>query len=127
MDPMDRKHDLTDDDLWRAYRPEIFNALTKIDWEPGDEIPDDNVFWDWLICLRMMHLQEMPYSRYLKSPEWEQTREAVKERDGGRCRLCDATSALQVHHRTYERRGVERLDDLTLLCGDCHSAFHGKG
>lgn len=29
-----------------------------------------------------------------------------------------------VHHRTYERRGDENLNDLTTLCQPCHERFH---
>lgn len=34
--------------------------------------------------------------------------------------------AFNVHHRTYERLGKERLGDLTVLCRKCHGLFHGK-
>lgn len=27
-------------------------------------------------------------------------------------------------HRTYDNRGREQLDDVAVLCGDCHGAFH---
>ena len=50
----------------------------------------------------------------------------VIARDGGRCVVCYAQGDLQVHHRTYERIGYERLSDLTTLCADCHGMFHGK-
>jgi len=33
---------------------------------------------------------------------------------------------LHVHHRTYERVFHETLDDLCVLCEDCHELFHGK-
>ena len=32
--------------------------------------------------------------------------------------------ATDVHHRTYERIGKERLDDLQALCGKCHKQQH---
>ena len=42
-----------------------------------------------------------------------------------RCQLCNTGGSLQVHHRTYQRRGYERLDDLTVLCRKCHERQHG--
>lgn len=48
------------------------------------------------------------------------------ERDGRRCRLCNSKERLEVHHRTYKRRGNEKLDDLTTLCHRCHATYHNK-
>jgi replicative DNA helicase len=33
---------------------------------------------------------------------------------------------LEVHHRTYERIGQERSEDLTVLCDVCHGLFHER-
>lgn len=64
------------------------------------------------------------YNTYLRSPEWRRTRELALDYYGDRCCLCNATTALQVHHRTYERLGRERLADLTVLCDTCHERHH---
>lgn len=66
------------------------------------------------------------YAEYLASPEWGRTRVNALDRAGNRCQLCNAKKALQVHHRTYERVGMEADSDLTVLCRACHSKFHGK-
>lgn len=45
--------------------------------------------------------------------------------DGGhRCQTCGSTERLQVHHRTYLRRGREMSRDLMVLCEPCHKLFH---
>jgi 5-methylcytosine-specific restriction endonuclease McrA len=44
-------------------------------------------------------------------------------RDQYRCRGCDATENLEVHHRTYAHFGSERPEDLTVLCHECHDAI----
>lgn len=75
---------------------------------------------------RLQQLRTMPYELYLKTDEWREKRELALERDGYRCRLCDTREQLHVHHRTYARRGNERLDDLTTLCDRCHNWFHEK-
>lgn len=65
------------------------------------------------------------YAEYLKSPEWWERRTAAVKRAAGRCQLCNGASHLNVHHRTYERVGCERPEDLTVLCRQCHERFHG--
>jgi hypothetical protein len=74
--------------------------------------------------LRRAELKTMPYHVYLHTPEWSQRAAHARARDGYRCRLCNSDDQLDVHHRTYERRGAEAEDDLTALCRRCHSLFH---
>jgi 5-methylcytosine-specific restriction endonuclease McrA len=69
-------------------------------------------------------LRNMPYRKYLKTDHWTNLREAAKSRAGNRCQLCNNTGMLNVHHRTYDRRGFEELADLTVLCERCHNKFH---
>lgn len=66
------------------------------------------------------------YHEYLKSAHWQHMREIAHEHYGGACCLCGSTDGIDVHHRTYERKGKERLSDVTLLCRDCHRKFHGR-
>jgi hypothetical protein len=71
-------------------------------------------------------LQRLPYRAYLKTPHWQQVRKAALERTEHRCSLCnDHEHQLEVHHRTYERRGAERPADVIVLCDSCHSRHHG--
>lgn len=65
----------------------------------------------------------MGYSEYLASPEWRELANRVKVRDGC-CVICGSTRRLQVHHRTYERIGCEKLTDLTTVCDACHALYH---
>ena len=59
------------------------------------------------------HLRAMPYAKYLKTAYWEHLRKLVYERAEGRCDRCGVASPwLQAHHKTYVRRGCERLEDL---------------
>lgn len=66
------------------------------------------------------------YRDYLGSPEWRIRRGFALEYYGAKCCLCNSTRKLNVHHRTYERLGAEKLADLIVLCEDCHAKFHGK-
>lgn len=75
-------------------------------------------------------LEEMPYEQYLQTFEWQQRRDQARDqalRDAGnRCQLCNKSKFLNVHHKTYERRGHELPEDLIVLCRDCHARFHNK-
>jgi hypothetical protein len=68
------------------------------------------------------------YAEYLTTDYWKAVSDAVKKRDGYRCRLCNSQHDLCAHHRTYDHRGKEMdfLGDLTTLCRRCHEIFHGK-
>jgi len=69
-------------------------------------------------------LRTMPYQEYLKTDHWQDCRKQAIKRAKHRCQLCNSRTKLNVHHRTYERRGHERDDDLITLCESCHSIFH---
>ncbi len=65
--------------------------------------------------------RQKAYREYMRSEVWRCLRREAVERDGKRCRLCNAGGALQVHHRYYpEVLGTETVDALTTLCGACH-------
>ena len=80
---------------------------------------------------------------YLKSDHWQQLRRRKLEGDGvlGPCNHCEVcgrpgfevTQAplggeviLDIHHKTYVRLGFELMDDLEVLCRDCHNSRHTK-
>lgn len=66
----------------------------------------------------------LPYKQYLRLNYWKRISSKAKERAGFRCQLCNSTSELETHHRTYDRRGCEETSDLTVLCSTCHGKFH---
>ena len=67
----------------------------------------------------------MNYYEYLQSEEWQAMRAAAMRYYDNRCALCNGRDSLHVHHRTYERLGQERVNDLIVLCDSCHSRHHG--
>lgn len=69
------------------------------------------------------------YERYIKSGKWRRIRERVMARDGQRCKFCNSTENLQVHHLTYEHlyREENYLYDLVTLCKKCHQKETDKG
>ncbi len=68
---------------------------------------------------------KLDYAEYLASDEWRARRDEAVQRAEGRCQLCNSSKRLNVHHRTYKRRGKELPSDLTVLCDECHRHFHG--
>jgi 5-methylcytosine-specific restriction endonuclease McrA len=68
----------------------------------------------------------LPYSEYLKTEHWQGVRQYALRRAGDRCQLCNSTERLEVHHRTYERKGIEDYRDVIALCHNCHAKFHDK-
>ncbi len=64
------------------------------------------------------------YVAYLRSEKWARKRAKALTLAGNRCVLCNSSVGLNVHHRTYQRIGNERLDDLIVLCRACHERHH---
>jgi hypothetical protein len=87
--------------------------------EPDTEDPDNVV--------RFPIERTRTYQEYLQSPEWQEKRDEVLGQARHRCRVCNSRHQLEVHHRTYDRVGHERSDDLTVLCRPCHELFHRYG
>ena len=68
----------------------------------------------------------MNYKEYLQTEHWQTMRRLALGFAQHKCQICNNDNNLNVHHRTYERQGNERLSDLTVLCEDCHKLFHGQ-
>src|ERR1700730_7372292 len=65
----------------------------------------------------------MSYERHIASSLWRQLRAEALKRDGYRCRLCDSSEDLEVHHRRYPQLGqwnLARVENLTTPCAECH-------
>ena len=56
----------------------------------------------------------------LLSPHWKHLRGEALKAQGGRCKRCDATEGLQLHHIHYDTLGAETLADVELLCDKHH-------
>ena len=87
----------------------------------------------WLLTawrMRQDRVRRFPdwaeFLEYQRSEQWRNIRQIVRERFDGRCAACNSPNGLEVHHRTYERVGMEEIGDLTLLCTECHSILHAE-
>lgn len=76
---------------------------------------------------RLERLGFRDYTAFLKSACWSETRSAYWTNPDTQkvCAVCGTNEPpLPLHHRTYDRVGEERLDDLTPVCLTCHSMIH---
>jgi 5-methylcytosine-specific restriction endonuclease McrA len=80
----------------------------------------------WNYLLNYLRDNRITYRQYLQSPHWHDVRKRFwnSKLCDGTCEVCGGTERLQVHHNTYKRIGNERLNDLVLLCDDCHKEAH---
>lgn len=73
-------------------------------------------------------LRKLSYQQYLQTDHWKTTRRQAIRRAKFSCQICNARDTLfNVHHRTYERLGMEHWTDLIVLCESCHTLFHTNG
>jgi hypothetical protein len=61
------------------------------------------------------------YVQHLSSSEWKSLRCKVIEQRGNKCERCGQRSeSLSLHHLHYRSLGREQLEDVALLCHECH-------
>ena len=63
------------------------------------------------------------YNEFLKTGEWKQIAQMVKERDGHKCVICGSTENLNAHHIGYEGDCLDE-NDIVTLCNRCHECLH---
>lgn len=72
------------------------------------------------------YIKNMPYKDFLQTPYWEAVANRKRYKANFKCELCNNTGLLNVHHKSYKNHGyeVDHLEDLIVLCEDCHKKFH---
>ena len=63
------------------------------------------------------------YNEFLKTDEWKQVAQMVKERDGHKCVICGSTENLNAHHIGYDGDCLDE-NDIVTLCNRCHECLH---
>ena len=67
----------------------------------------------------------MTYQQYIISGMWYRLRDEAIISVGGRCQGCSTYNNLQGHHRVYPKQWRQDcIDNLIILCKDCHRALH---
>lgn len=62
------------------------------------------------------------YEHRIRSSDWKKLKAEVIKARGYKCERCGSGYRLDLHHKTYERLGCERPDDVELVCKWCHPA-----
>lgn len=74
----------------------------------------------------MLSIGQILYRQYLKSRHWWDLRRQAFKKYGYQCNRCPARHKLQPHHHTYRHPWeLCTVDDLEILCRNCHRAEHG--
>ena len=63
-------------------------------------------------------------TKYLKSDKWKNKKKQRLIIAEYRCEKCSNQNNLSCHHVTYIRLGDENINDLRILCQDCHDKLH---
>ena len=84
-----------------------------------------------LISSKLKSLKINNYKTYLESQHWQDLKKKYyksklvkKINNKIVCFSCEQSKPLSLHHKTYKRMGNEKLNDLVLLCQDCHDLAH---
>jgi hypothetical protein len=67
------------------------------------------------------------YVKYLNSETWKNTKNLFykSKYNKNKCYICEKKDVpFDLHHKTYERVGCERLTDLVQVCRPCHKSIH---
>lgn len=74
--------------------------------------------------MKQLTHNQVLHRAYLCSPVWAKKRGEALELYGCVCNRCKEHGT-DIHHKTYERwGGNELMEDLEVLCRECHSAHH---
>ena len=71
--------------------------------------------------------KKQKYNKYLKSKKWQTIRKLKLEQENYKCAFCKCKrKKLHIHHLTYTHLYNEgkHLDDLVVLCENCHNKLH---
>jgi hypothetical protein len=83
----------------------------------------DQIGWAFLVKANNTY---RPNANHPNPKHWEEIRKQAIERDGGACRCCEETEDLECHHRHYRNWGQERLEDVVMLCRQCHDSITSR-
>lgn len=85
---------------------------------------------DWVMFKsELPSYRRMRYGDYLRTPHWEDVRFQAIRHANWLCEQCGRSGTgvtLHVHHKTYERLGHEKPEDLMVLCDSCHREIHAE-
>ncbi len=146
---MFNRFDLRDKTLESKKPPNYCSVCSKPNKKPGDttivkfrpgkdnKLVCDDCFGKYKFCANCEKPTEEYHYIFGKGPccktcfestprSFLDTKIAVKYEQGKSCSICGSKRNIEVHHKTYERAGVEKLEELVVLCRSCHNTQHAK-
>lgn len=102
----------TGEEAWLAI------PVDRLQWS---DLPSDFRQRSRAVCI--LALRQMAYAEYLQTAHWHFIRRRTMRLAGWLCRLC-SQPARDVHHLTYDRKGMEHPQDVMALCRACHDTWH---
>ena len=114
---------------WRELRKVKSNAKTYICHKCEIDVEACSKFYQEYSKTKELRKHEIGgafYNNYLNSDHWREIRADAKVAAGYKCQLCLSNGKLNVHHKSYANINKESLDDLMVLCDECHRKHHSK-
>jgi len=87
--------------------------------DQNDIEPDVEIFGN-------IHMSQKQKQQHLGSDYWHQLKQKRTKIASGICERCGSAENLELHHIHYLSLGSEDIDDVRLVCRDCHQAIHDK-
>ena len=87
-------------------------------------LPDDES--SYVVRCEYYEIDRTKYYDYLESERWRDKRKYKLREVDYQCERCGSAKNLEVHHVNYEHAGEEPMEDLVVLCRDCHREIHRK-
>lgn len=105
------------------YMFDINKSLNKREWQllELEKINKDKYF------NKLRSLNIYSYGSYLKSDYWKMLKEKMYlSKTPKNCFCCGSNSYLDIHHRKYKAKDIDRLNisNLVYLCRSCHTKVH---
>jgi len=63
---------------------------------------------------------------YLKSTYWKTLREQRLNLANNKCEQCNKPNPTDLHHIHYHNLGADQINDVRMLCRECHQAIHDE-
>lgn len=73
---------------------------------------------------QLMFINNADKLAYMRTEQWKQLKLERLRIAQYKCESCGSTHNLHLHHITYERLTQERIEDVAVLCNECHNYLH---
>ena len=73
---------------------------------------------------QLMFISSAEKLAYMKTEQWKQLKSIRLRIAQNKCECCGSTNKLHLHHVNYERLTQELIEDVAILCEECHNKVH---